>query len=114
MWLIMRLNYLAGDVFYQPRGTGAPSAKPEADWVPTTALAWNSSSVVAPVYVHADRTPEQIESSRSSTPGAAGSRRIRDVEMPSSNNALRARSNAPSPRVRAVTARFEAMPNDSL
>ncbi len=34
--------------------------------------------------------------------------------MPSSNRALRARSNAPSPRVRALTARFDAIPNDSL
>jgi len=99
---------------YQPRGSGAPSAYPDADWTPTTAFAWKSSSVVAPVYVHAERRPEQIESSRSSTLGAAGSSRIRDVEMPSSNSALRARSNAPSPRVRAVTARFDAMPNDSL
>ena len=34
--------------------------------------------------------------------------------MPSSNSALRARSNALSPRVRAVTARLDAIPNDSL
>ncbi|CAB5075885.1 unannotated protein [freshwater metagenome] len=39
---------------------------------------------------------------------------MRDVEIPSSNKDLRARSNASSPVVRAATARAEAMPNDSL
>lgn len=34
---------------HQPRGLAAPSAKPEADWRPTTAFSWNSSSVAAPV-----------------------------------------------------------------
>ncbi len=38
----------------------------------------------APAYVHAERTPEQISSTRSSTPGVAGSRNIREDEMPSS------------------------------
>ena len=38
-----------------------------------------------------------IASIRSSTPGRCGSRYIREVEMPSSNSALRARSNARRP-----------------
>ncbi len=55
-----------------------------------------------------------IESIRSSTPGRAGSRNMREVEMPSSNSPLRARSYADSSEVRLRTARAEAMPNDSL
>ena len=39
---------------------------------------------------------------------------MRDVEIPSSNNALRARSKASSPVVRAATARADAIPKDSL
>ena len=69
-----------------------PSAKPAAVWMPTTARSANSSSVRAPAYVHAERTPEQIPSSTSSTPGRCGSSSWRDDEMPSSNSALRARS----------------------
>ncbi|COV63826.1 Uncharacterised protein [Mycobacterium tuberculosis] len=56
------------------------------------------------------RTPEVMWSIRSSTPPRSGSRPIRDVEMPSSNNALRARSNGLSAPVRATTARLDAMP----
>jgi choline/carnitine/betaine transport len=67
-----------------PEAGGRPSWKPAADCTPTTARSWSSSSVVAPAYVHAERTPEQISSTRSSTPGRAGSRYIRDEEMPSS------------------------------
>lgn len=55
-----------------------------------------------------------IESMRSSTPGRAGSRNIREVEMPSSNSPLRARSYADSSDVRFCTARADAMPKDSL
>ena len=55
-----------------------------------------------------------IESMTSSTPGRTGSMNIREVEMPSSNRALRARSYADSSLVRLRTARAEAMPKDSL
>ena len=64
--------------------SGRPSWKPAALCTPTTARSWSSSRVAAPAYVQADRTPEQISSIRSSTPGRAGSRYIRDDEMPSS------------------------------
>ncbi|CAB5049336.1 unannotated protein [freshwater metagenome] len=39
---------------------------------------------------------------------------MREVEIPSSNSDLRARSNASSPDVRAATARADAIPKDSL
>lgn len=58
--------------------------------------------------------PAMIESMRSSTPGRVGSRNIREVEMPSSKSALRARSYADSSEVRFFTARAEAIPKDSL
>ena len=61
-----------------------------------------------------ERSPAMISSSKSSTPGLAGFKYIREVEMPSSKSALRARSNASSPEVRAATARADAIPNDSL
>ena len=51
---------------------------------------------------------------RSSTPGRAGSRYIRDEEMPSSYKPLRARSYADSAVVRLATARAEAIPKDTL
>src|SRR5699024_11658786 len=60
------------------------------------------------------RTPEVIESSRSSTPGDWGSMYMVDEEMPSSNSPFRARENADSERVRLATARAEAMPKLSL
>ena len=68
----------------------------------------------APAYVNEERTPAMISSRRSSTPGRAGFKNIREVEMPSSNKALRARSNASSFDVRAATARADAIPKDSL
>ena len=55
-----------------------------------------------------------ISSTKSSTPGLFGFRYIREVEIPSSNKDLRARSNASSALVRAATARAEAIPKDSL
>ncbi|WP_425427019.1 helix-turn-helix domain-containing protein [Actinopolyspora saharensis] len=33
---------------HQPAGSGLPSAKPAADWMPTTARSWNSASERAP------------------------------------------------------------------
>jgi hypothetical protein len=51
---------------------------------------------------------------RLSTPGLFGSRYIRELEIPSSNSALRARSKGVSPAVRLLTARADAIPNDSL
>ncbi len=60
------------------------------------------------------RSPATIESIRSSTPGRAGSRYIRAVEMPSSNSSLRARSNGESPALRCRTARADAIPKLSL
>ena len=48
------------------------------------------------------------------TPGRAGSRYMREELMPSSNSAMRARSNPAASRVRFATARELAMPNDSL
>ena len=39
---------------------------------------------------------------------------MREVEIPSSKSSFRSRSNADSERVRFFTARFDAMPNDSL
>src|SRR5580765_1428266 len=94
--------------------TGAPSVKPARLWIPTTALAWNSSRLRAPAYVHELRTPATIWSMTSSTLGRAGSMYIRAEEMPSSKTALRARSYAVSLAVRLRTARDEAMPKDSL
>jgi hypothetical protein len=64
--------------------------------------------------VKALRTPLTISSSRLSTPGRAGSRYIRELEIPSSKKPLRARSKGLSPVVRLLTARAEAMPKDSL
>ena len=54
---------------YQLVASGRPSWNPAADWTPTTARSWSSSRVAAPAYVQAERTPEQISSIRSSTPG---------------------------------------------
>jgi hypothetical protein len=70
--------------------------------------------VRAPAYVQDDRTPATMPSIRSSTPGRAGSRYIREELIPSSNRPARARSNPDAVDVRALTARAEAMPNDSL
>jgi hypothetical protein len=64
--------------------------------------------------VHEERTPEVMKSMRSSTPGRAGSRYMRDEEMPSSNKDARARSKKLCSLVRARTARAEAIPKDSL
>ena len=61
-----------------------------------------------------ERSPEIISSIKSSTPGRTGSKYIFDEEIPSSKRPLRARSNASSCDVRAVTARFDAIPYDSL
>ena len=82
--------------------------------MPTTARAANCSSVAAPAYVMELRTPEVMWSSRSSTPGRWGSRYMVELEMPSSNRALRARAKRSSPAVRWRTARAEAIPKDSL
>ncbi len=49
-----------------------PRGSPAADWTPTTARSWNSASERAPAYVHGERTPAQIWSMRSSTPGRSG------------------------------------------
>ena len=61
-----------GRVCHQPPGSGRPSANPAGDWTPTTARSANSSRSCAPAYVQAERTPEQISSTRSSTPGPFG------------------------------------------
>src|SRR5690625_6917001 len=61
-----------------------------------------------------DRSPAVMSSNKSSTEGAAGFTYILEPETPSSKNALRARSKAFSFRVRAETARAEAMPKFSL
>ena len=79
---VLRIGALLG--VHQLWDNGRPSWKPAADWMPTIARSWNSSSVRAPAYVQAERTPEQIWSMRSSTPGACASKYIRDEEMPSS------------------------------
>ena len=82
--------------------------------MPTTARSWNSSSVPAPTYVQELRTPETIESSRSSTLGRSGSRYIRAVEIPSPKKLFRARWNGVSSAVRYATARADAIPKLSL
>src|SRR5699024_1396718 len=68
----------------------------------------------APAKVIEDRTPSVISSSRYATEGYVGSTYILDPETPSSKNAFRARPNASSLRVRAETARAEAIPKFSL
>src|SRR5699024_12544964 len=68
----------------------------------------------APASVIEDRTPAVISSSRSSTEGYVGSTYILDPETPSSKNAFRARAKASSLRVRAETARAEAIPKCAL
>src|SRR5690625_3446583 len=71
--------------------------------------------VPATAYLQALRNPTAMWSNDSSTPGRSESRYIREEEIPSSYNALRARSNAvDSLEVRAATARAEAIPKDSL
>src|SRR5580700_2471151 len=79
-----------------------------------TARSANDGRSGAPAYVHEDRTPATIMSSRSSTPGRAASRYIRADEIPSSNSSLRARSYAESDAVRTRTARDDAIPKLSL
>src|ERR1700722_5072447 len=74
-----------------------------------TARSANDGRSGAPAYVHEDRTPATIMSSRSSTPGRAGSRYIRAEEIPSSNSSLRARSYAESDAVRTRTPRAGAL-----
>ena len=61
-----------------------------------------------------ERRPAMISSIKSSTPGRAGFIYIREVEIPSSNKDLRARSKASSLAVLAATARADAIPKDSL
>src|SRR5690606_27369026 len=114
------MNFRGGDITLRMRpdvddysqllSSGLPSAYPAAVCSPTTARSWNSVRSAAPTYVHELRTPETIESSRSSTLGRSGSRYIRAVEMPSSKMALRARWKAESSAVRDRTARADAIP----
>ena len=70
---------------HQPAGSGRPSAKPAADWMPTTARSCELRRGRARRRrCRRSGRPEQISSIRSSTPGRAGSRYIREEEMPSS------------------------------
>ena len=73
-----------GPLTHHPVGSGRPSWKPAADWMPINARSCSSATLRAPAYVAAERTPAQIWSIRSSTPGRSGSRYIREDEMPSS------------------------------
>src|SRR3954465_723895 len=99
---------------HQLVGSGRPSSYPAALCTPSTARSCSSSTVRAPAYVQEDRTPATMPSMRSSTPGRSGSRYMREELIPSSNSPARARSNPDWDDVRALTARAEAMPNDSL
>src|SRR6185437_13165089 len=91
---------------HQLVGSGRPSSYPAA-------RSCSSSTVRAPAYVQEDRTPATMPSMRSSTPGRSGSRYIREELMPSSNSPARARSKPDADDVLALTARAEAIPNDS-
>ena len=95
------------------RAAGPPRSPPPTA-LPAAPSRGTPAIDAAPAYVQAERTPEVIESSRSSTPGRSGSMYIRECEIPSSNMAFRARSKADSSEVRLRTARAEAIPKLTL